>query len=131
MVTDEDILAQCFQQSDKGKFHDQFFRRKAQNLRAEKVLSMRIEILIFATKKLLCASELNHGRLRPWLNFFQLTGEIKKRNQSNSSIFTKKNRWRIFQNQSKMEDTEHTFCRGMYSSGNIAPRKNCADKICS
>ena len=48
-------------------------------------------------KKLLCASE---------LNFFQLTGEIKKRNQSNSSIFTK-NRWRryfcIFQNQNKME----------------------------
>ena len=33
---------------------------------------MRIENLIFATKKLLCASE---------LNFFQLTGEIKNRNQ--------------------------------------------------
>ena len=35
----------------KGKFHDQFFRRKAQNLRAEIVLGMRIENLIFATKK--------------------------------------------------------------------------------
>ena len=36
----------------KGKFHDHFFRRKAQNLRAEIVLGMRIEILIFATKKI-------------------------------------------------------------------------------
>ena len=36
----------------RAKFHDQFFRRKAQNLRAEKVLGMRIENLIFATKKI-------------------------------------------------------------------------------
>ena len=86
----------CFISYLKDKFHDHIFWRKEQNLRVEYVLGMRIEILIFATKKI---------ALRQ-LNFFQLTGEIKKRNQSNSSIFTK-NRWcryfYIFQNQNKME----------------------------
>ena len=70
-------------QSLKGKFHDHFFWRKAQNLRAEKVLGMHIEILIFATKKIALRS--TH-----WRNF----------------IFMK-NCWRryfcIFQNQNKME----------------------------
>ena len=78
--------------SVKGKFHDQFFRRKAQNLRAEKGLGMRIENLIFAAKKILSARE---------LNFFQLTGEIKKRNQSNSSIFIKKMLTSLFLHFSK------------------------------
>ena len=81
----------------KVKFHDHFFWRKAQNLRAENVLGMRIEILIFATKKI---------ALRQWVELFSTHWRNKKRNQSNSSIFTK-NRWHrslcIFQNQNKME----------------------------
>ena len=76
-------------------------------------------------KKLLCALE---------LNCFQLTGEIKKRNQSNSSIFTK-NRWRryfcTFKNQNPffrgitVYRINYLFYRLWW---NVLERKYCAEK---
>ena len=109
--------------SIKGKFHDHFFRRKAQNFRAEKVLGMRIEILIFSTKKI---------ALRQWV--VSIHWRNKKAKPIKFKHFYKKPLTSLFQHFSKSKqdgDTEHTFCCGMYSSGNIAPSKNCAPKICS
>ena len=97
----------------KGKFHDNFFRRKSQNLRgAEKVLGMCIEILIFATKKLLCASELN------WRN--------KKAKPIKFKHFYKKPLTSLFLNFSNSKqngDIQDTFL-----SWNVLERKYCAEK---
>ena len=109
----------------KVKFHDHFFWRKAQNLRAENVLGMRIEILIFATKKI---------ALRQWVELFSTHWRNKKAKPIKFKHFYKKPLTSLFMHFSKSKqdgDTEHTFWRGMYMSGNITPSKSCARKICS
>ena len=99
------------EQSLKGKFHDHFFLRKAQNLRAEKVLGMRIEILIFSSEKI---------ALRQWVELFSTHWRNKKAKPIKLKHLYKKKPRKffkiIFQNQNKMED-------------NTQPEQNCVDLL--
>ena len=76
---------------------------------------MRIEILIFATKKI---------SLRQCVELLSTHWRNKKAKPIKFKHFYKKPLTSLFLHFSKSKqdgDTEHTFCRGMYSSGIIAP----------
>ena len=72
--------------------------------------------------------------LRQWVELFLTHWRNKKAKPIKFKHFYKKPLTSLFLHFSKSKqdgDTEHTFCRGMYSSGNIAPSKICTRKICS